>query len=117
MINPICASLSALSALGHKLGVTGNNVANMNTDGFKKSRAILEEASPYGVRASISRIDTPGSPVPNEQGVEEVRESSNVVVEHEIVDLMAAKHAYTANLKALQTEEETLGTLLDILDR
>ncbi len=117
MINPIFSSLSALSALGQKLGVTGNNVANMNTDGFKKSRAILQEASPYGVTASISRIDTPGSPIPNEERVGEFRESSNVIVEHEIVDLMVAKHAYTANLKTLQTEEETLGTLLDILDR
>jgi len=116
MINPIYSSLSALSALGQKLGVTGNNVANINTEGFKKSRVILQEASPYGVTASITRIDTPGSPIPNEEGVGEVRESSNVVVEHEITDLMAAKHAYTANLKALQTEEETLGTLLDVLD-
>jgi flagellar hook protein FlgE len=117
MINPIFSALSALTALGGKLGVTGNNVANMNTEGFKKSRAILQEAVPSGVTVSINRIDTPGSPLPSEEGGKGVRESSNVAVEQEIVDLITTKDAYTANLKTIKTEEEILGTLFDVLDR
>jgi flagellar basal body rod protein FlgG len=117
MINPIFSALSALAALGEKLGVTGNNVANMNTEGFKKSRAILEEAVPSGVTVSINRIDTPGSPLPSEGDGEGVRESSNVAVEQEMVDLITTKDAYTANLKTIKTEEEILGTLFDVLDK
>ena len=117
MINPIFSSLSALFALGEKLGVTGNNIANINTDGFKKSRAILQDASPSGVTVSINRVDTPGSPIPSEDGTGKVRESSNVVAEQEVVNLITTKDAYAANLKAVKTEEEILGTLFDVLDR
>jgi flagellar basal body rod protein FlgG len=117
LINPIFSALSALAALGEKLGVTGNNIANMNTEGFKKSRAILEEAAPSGVTVSINRIDTPGSPLPSEGGGQGVRESSNVAVEQEMVDLITTKDAYTANLKTIKTEEEILGTLFDVLDK
>jgi flagellar basal-body rod protein FlgC len=117
MINPIFSALSALAALGEKLGVTGNNIANMNTEGFKKSGAILEEALPSGVTVTINRIHTSGSPLPSEGGGEGVRESSNVAVEQEMVDLITTKDAYTSNLKTIATEEEILGTLFDILDR
>jgi len=117
MINPIFSAFSALAALGEKLGVTSNNVANMDTEGFKKSRAILEEATPSGVTVSINRIDTPGSPLPSEGGGQGVRESSNVDMEHEMVDLITTKDAYTADLKTIKTEGEILGTLFDILDR
>ena len=40
MINGICAASSALNAFSKKVAVVSNNVANMNSDGFKKSRTI-----------------------------------------------------------------------------
>ena len=117
MINPIFSSLSALIAFGEKLGVTSNNIANINTDGFKRSRAILEDTYPSGVKVSFSQVDTPGSPIPSDDGTSNVRESSNVVAEQEVVNLITTKDAYAANLKAVKTEEEILGTLFDVLDR
>ena len=117
MISAIYSSLSALRAFGDKLGVTSNNIANVNTDGFKKSRANLEEVSPSGVKVSISRVETPGAPLPPDRDTGDTRESSNVAPEEEVVDLITTKHAYTANLKMIEGEEETLGTLLDILDK
>ena len=117
MISAIYPALSALRAFGQRLGVTGNNIANISTNGFKKSRAILEETSPAGVKASISRVNTPGAPLLPERDTGEPQESSNVAAEEEMVDLITTKQAYTANLKTIQAEEETLGTLLDILDK
>jgi flagellar basal body rod protein FlgG len=116
MINAIHPALSALRALGTKLGVTSNNIANIDTNGFKKSRTLFEEAPSGGVNVSISRVETPGSPLPPERDTGKTSETSNVAVEEEMIDLITTKQAYTANLKMIKAEEETLGTLLDILD-
>jgi len=116
MVSALYPALSALRALGDKLGVTSNNIANVNTDGFKKSRAVFEDASPSGVTVSISRVETPGAPLPVDRETGEIRESSNVAIEEEMVDLITTKHAYTANLNIIKTEEEMIGTLLDIVD-
>jgi len=117
MIHALDPSLSALRALGKKMEVTANNISNVNTFGFKKSRALFQEASPSGVMVSISQVNTPGSPLPPEDGAKGAQESSNVEVEEEMVNLITTKHAYAANLKSLQAEDEILGTLLDIVDR
>jgi flagellar basal-body rod protein FlgC len=109
------SALSALGALGIKFGVAANNVANVNTDGFKKSRAHLQDNQPAGVTVSISKLDTPGFPLPAEDGSLEPRESSNVKLEEETVDLLVTKRAYLANVNTLKREEETIGTLLDVL--
>jgi flagellar basal-body rod protein FlgC len=109
------AALSALGAYEKKLNVTANNIANVNTDGFKKSRAVLQEGDPSGVVVSISRVNTPGSPILPPDGTGETRESSNVDLAEEIVDLHTTKYGFQANLKTLKTEDEMLGSLFDIL--
>ena len=43
MVQGISAALSALQVLGRKIGITANNIANANTQGFKKSRAISQD--------------------------------------------------------------------------
>jgi flagellar basal body rod protein FlgG len=116
MSSPIYPALSALRAFAEKLGVTANNVANMNTEGFKKTRTLLQEASPSGVTVSLSRIETPGAPLPPEQTTQAGRESSNVEIEEELVDLLTTKHAYAANLNTVKAEDEMIGTLLDIVN-
>jgi flagellar basal body rod protein FlgG len=117
MISAIYPALSALRAFGQRLGVTANNIANLNTNGFKKSRVDLEEASSSGVNVSISRVNTPGAFLPPDRDTGEPQESSNVSVDEEMVNLITTKQAYTANLKTIEAEEETLGTLFDILDK
>jgi len=108
------AALSALDAYGKKLDVTANNIANLNTDGFKKSRAIFEEADSSGVIVSISKVNSPGAPIPSEEGTGKIRESSNVDLGEEIVNLKTTKHGYQANLKVVKAEDEMLGSLFDI---
>jgi flagellar hook protein FlgE len=115
MSQAINAALSALGALGIKLGVTANNIANVDTDGFKKSRAILEDEYPSGVTVSISRVDTPGSSIPSEVGSPQMKESSNVDLGEESINLETTKYAYLANLKTIKAENAVLGTILDSL--
>ena len=115
MTQAINAALSALGALGVKLSVTANNIANVNTDGFKKSRVIFEATDPYGVTASVSEVDTPGGPAPSADGTSQMKESSNVDLAEEIVNLKLTEHAFEANIKPIKAEEEMTGKLLDIL--
>ena len=109
------SALSALDAYGKKVDVTANNIANVNTDGFKKSRAVMQEADSSGVVVSISKVNTPGAPILSQDGTGEVREFSNVDLAEEIVNLQTAKHDFEANLKTLKAEDEMLGSLFDIL--
>ncbi len=104
---------SALSALGKKMDVTANNIANLDTEGFKKSRADLQEAG-HGVTVNIRRINTPGAPIPAEDGTGKMNESSNVDAAEEIVNLKTTEIAFQANLKTIQSEGKILGSLFDI---
>ena len=117
MISAIFTALSGLSALQKQLDVTANNVANVNTAGFKKSRATLATASPQGVQARVEQVNIPG-PVVLEQTPEGVSlvEQSNVDISEEMVNLLIGKSTYEANLKTLKTADETLGSLLDVID-
>ena len=108
------AALSALGSLSRKIDVTANNIANVNTNSFKKSRAELEDVYPSGVKVSISQVDTPGDALPpDEKGKEQ--ESSNVNLSEELINLITTQHAYAANIKTITTEDEMRKTLLDTI--
>ena len=115
MSEAINTALSALGATLRKLDVTANNIANANTQDFKKSRASFEETAPAGVKVTISRVETPGTPLPPDEVIGEGHEMSNVSMEEELVDLITTQHAFAANIKTIQTEDEMQGTLLDII--
>jgi flagellar hook protein FlgE len=114
MITGLSSSISALIAFGKKLAVTANNVANLQSEGFKKSRALLEEGGHGGVAARIETVNTPGVVITEEeeQGTVE-RELSNVDLEKEIPETILTQKGYQANLKTIETEDEMLGFLLD----
>lgn len=101
-------AITALTALDTKLDVTANNIANVNTDEFKKSRAVFQTEEVPGVSVTIERVDTPGTE--NLDGVE----SSNVDLAEELVDLITTQHSYTANVKVIETAGKMQETLIDL---
>jgi flagellar hook protein FlgE len=116
MISALNSTVSALRAFVTKLGTTANNIANVNTDGFKKNRATLHEDQNGGVRVEISRDESPGfryAEIQNGEVLE--KETSNVDLAEEIPDLMLTQRAYQANLKTIETQDEMLGSLLDTI--
>jgi len=115
MSEAINTALSALRATFRKQDVTANNIANANTNDFKKSKASFEETSPAGVKVTLSRVEAPGTPLPPDEVIGEVHQMSNVSMEEELVDLITTQHAFAANIKTIQTEDEMQGTLLDII--
>ena len=116
MISALSNTVSALRSFVTKLGVTADNIANVNTDGFKKGRATLHEGHNGAVRVEISRDTSPGiryDVLEDNEIVE--KETSNVDLAEELPDLMMTKRAYQANLKTLETQDEMLGSLLDTI--
>ena len=116
MIPSVNSAISALQAYKSKLRVTANNIANVNTDEFKKSRATLKEGTKGGVEVNIHRVNTPSLRHEAFEGKQLAeKESSNVNLEEEIPEMMVTQRTYEANLKVLQTQDRMLGTLMDIM--
>ena len=108
--------VSALTAYRLALDTTGHNIANVNTDGYKKYKAVMQEGPVGNVQIDVSRVDTPGYPfsvMENGQWIE--KEASNVELTDEIPDLLITRRAFEANIKTIQTQDKILGSLLDII--
>jgi flagellar basal body rod protein FlgG len=118
MSSPFSISLSGLNAFQKQLSVAANNLANLQTDDFKKSRTVLEAAQPQGVIAKSQKLELPG-PLVFEQTPEgeQLVEQSNVDVGEEMPNVLAGQRAYEANLKMLKVANETTGSLLDLIQR
>lgn len=114
MSNAANIALTALSAFDKKNDVIANNIANVNTDGFKKSRANMAETVPPGVKVSAEQVNTPGDTVTIEGVKNGERETSNVNTEEEIIALSVNKFNYESNLKTVETAAEMQGTLFDL---
>ncbi len=116
MIPAIQNNLSAVNAFDKKMQVTANNIANVNTNEFKKSRADLSEGENGGVKVDISQVETPGYPTEELIGDDLVEtQTSNVDLAEEFGESIVTQNAYNANLKVVKTQEEMLGSLLDII--
>jgi flagellar basal body rod protein FlgG len=115
MLSGIHSALAGLAAFQKKTEATAHNVANVETDGFKKTRVTLHEGDPQGVRTEVRQMNTPG-PLVQEPGSEGylLVEKSNVELSEELPALMLARRMFQANLKTIRTEDEMLGNLLDI---
>jgi flagellar hook protein FlgE len=116
MIYSMSGTLSALSAARKQLGVTANNIANTHTDKFKKSRVSLSEGVSGGVSANIDVVDTPGIPkdtIENDRIVQ--TESSNVDLAEELTEIIPTQFLYGANLKAMKTQNDMVGSLINIM--
>jgi len=108
-------SLSALDVYSKNLDVIANNIANVNTDGFKRQEGTPVEARPAGVQLAVRRDTSPGGPIVGNDG-QPARESSNVSVADEMVGLISNQQAYDANMKALKTAFEMSGRIVDLIE-
>jgi len=88
---------SALAAFGVRQAVTTNNIANLNTPGFKASFLEMKETREGGVGAVVK------------QGPD------NVEISKEAVDMLDTANGYEANLKALQVADRMAKDILDIM--
>lgn len=114
MISGFNSALSALQTYSTKVQSNSNNIANSNTDGFKKTRVTAASVEPEGVKAQVDTVNIAGPSATEQTGEgSELVELSNVDLAEEITDMNLNSNIYKANLKTLQTLDEMTGTLLD----
>jgi flagellar hook protein FlgE len=116
MISSLDSGISAISAFSVKMTVTANNIANVNSDGFKKSRTTLQEGQCGGVEPNVDQVNTPGTMKPISENGELLHvEASNVDLAEEITETVSTQAGFKANLKTIQAYDEMIGGLLDTL--
>jgi flagellar hook protein FlgE len=108
-------ALTALKAFDIKMDVNANNIANVNTNDFKKSRVDMQEATNGGVQVTISQIDSPGMLLDPNPQTGAPQQSSNVTLEEEFVDQIVTQYSYTANTLTVKTADEMQKELMDII--
>lgn len=115
MISGYNSALSALQSFGTKLHSNSNNIANANTNEFKRTRVLNTTTEPTGVKAQVERVGTAGPTVSEEtsSGYDQV-ELSNVDLGVEIPDMNLNSTMYKANLKTIETVNEMTGELLKL---
>lgn len=114
MISAFNSALTALQSIGTRINSGANNVANANTEGFKRTRVHLASVEPQGVKAEVERMETPGTQIYEEtnNGLELI-EQSNVDLTNELPQMMLDVNHYKANLKTIQATDEMFSSLLD----
>ncbi len=115
MISAYQSALSALQAFGTGINSNANNIANSLTDGYKRTRVVYSETKPEGVSAQVEKDNSPGPSVyeKTDKGSELV-EQSNVDMVNELTDMSVTGKYYDANLKAIKTQDQMFGSLLNI---
>lgn len=116
MISSVKSTLSALNAFEKKMEVIANNVANGETEEFKKSRATFVEGPENSVNVDVTQPEDPGPAVVQvRDGQIEKKEMSNVDLAEEIPQSMVTRRGYEANLATIRTQDEMLNSILDIV--
>jgi len=103
MVEGLTAAISGMQLGALRMSVSANDVANVNTAGYEQSDLIQVESKPGTAVGTIRR--TPNSN-PEESGTDLAKEFGE--------EMTVAKTSYSANLQVIKTQDEMLGSLLDI---
>ena len=117
MSNTLNTSLLAIQSHFTRLEACANNIANLNSDGYKSQRVDIKEG-PNGAPTTSSSTDLSSGPSRmelNQEGELVEIEMSNVDLATEYVKTMESTLAIKANLKTAQTADEMLGELINTL--
>lgn len=126
-ISPLQLAASGMRAQSQRLRHSAENMANMDTPGYRRKLVTFEEAVRFGrrtgeVEASRMRLDKtelpsihdPSHPMADEQGY---YLGSNVNIVVEMADTREAGRSYEANLRMFEQTREMSRSLLELLRR
>jgi flagellar hook protein FlgE len=115
MMSAMHTALSGLAANAKQAEVTAHNVANVNTDGFKKSHTEFVSVQTGGVLSVVRNDNSSGPTVLSERGHgPTLVELSNVDLAEEAGNQILALRGLEASIHALKTTDDILGTILDM---
>jgi len=98
----ISTNVSSLQANQMFMNANANNIANVNTDGFRPTQTTISNPAKGIVNANLTKADDAGSP------------KSQTNLTKEIPDQVIINGANEANINAIKTQNEMMGSLLDL---
>jgi len=98
----ISANISSMYAHQTMMNNSANNVANINSGGFKPTDTKMMQNSESSISANSRKADDTGSKM------------SQTNLSKEIVDQGISKDATALNATAIKTQDQMLGSLLDL---
>ncbi len=116
MFSGFAPAVSGIQAGSRILGVSSHNVANAQTENFKRTHANLEESASGGVLVSLSTDTRPGVQFATGEDPFAFQQGSNVALEEELINTLGASNLVEANVASIRLQEQALGSLLDILE-
>lgn len=103
-VDGVSASRAGLQTSAQSAALTANNVANLSSSGYRAERLAQSDRAQGGV-AGVAVQQSPQPPVPG---------GSNVDLGAEAVNLDGQSLSYQADLKSLKSQDDMLGTALDM---
>ena len=98
----ISSNVSSIMSHQTFMNNNANNVANVNTDGFVPQNTVIKESAGNSTQA----VTSPATDNKSEQ--------SQTDLTKEITDQIAIEKITEANVVAIRTQDDMLGSLLDI---
>ncbi|MDD2829044.1 MAG: hypothetical protein PHW18_05665 [Sulfuricurvum sp.] len=98
----ISSNVSSLMSNQTYMNNNASNVANVNTDGYIPRNTTISETTNGGTKANTSMATSNGS------------EKSQTDLTKEVTDQISIEKVSEANVQAIRTQNEMLGSLLDI---
>jgi Flagella basal body rod protein len=89
-------ALSGMTAAQASLEARAHNLANLGTDGFRRSTTLRTALADGGVASRPARLDSPGH-----------------ALAADLVGQVQDRHAFLANLSVFRTHDAMTGALLD----
>ncbi len=90
-------ALSGMNAAQTRLDAAAHNVANVQTEPFRREQVVQQTQTSGGVSTSLRRSSTEGG-----------------ALETDLVDQLQASSSYLANLAVFRTSDRMMGALLDM---
>ncbi|RTL34056.1 MAG: flagellar basal body rod protein [Burkholderiales bacterium] len=90
-------AVSGVQAASTRLDVSAHNIANAQTPNFHRQVVHQQSQETAGVMTSVGKAEEVGPDVAAD-----------------LVEQMQASYSYKANLRTIQTQEQMVGSILDV---
>ena len=120
--NSMAASAAGLAAQSSRLRITSENIANVDTPGYRGKQVTFVSDADDVVRSSrvdldrsaLERVHDPAHPL---AGADGYYDGSNVNLMIEIANAREAQRSYEANLRMFDQARQMSSSLMDIIRR
>jgi flagellar basal body rod protein FlgG len=114
MIDGLYSAYAGLVANGKKINASAHDIARMETGGLKKNSPVAEAETAAVTTVNVSSPDVEETAIqPVDAAI--APEASDIDLAEAMVELTVSQRGFEANLASFRTQDETLGTFLDIM--